>query len=46
MTDLIVYLVPMTQTQLPIELGDDEESDRLPSHMLERIGLRFLSVNR
>ncbi|CAF0728025.1 unnamed protein product [Adineta ricciae] len=30
--------IPMTQIQLPIELGDDEESDRLPSHMLERIG--------
>ncbi|CAF3530211.1 unnamed protein product [Rotaria sordida] len=28
---------PITQTQLPIELGDDEESDRLPTNILERI---------
>ncbi len=26
------------QTQLPIELGDDEESDRLPTQILEQIG--------
>jgi hypothetical protein len=28
----------MTQIQLPIELGDDEESDLLSTHVLERIG--------
>jgi len=28
----------VTQTQLLIELGDVEESDRLPTHILERIG--------
>ncbi|CAF2337811.1 unnamed protein product [Rotaria sp. Silwood2] len=28
---------PIIQTQLPIELGDDEESDRLPMNVLERI---------
>ncbi|UJR33476.1 hypothetical protein I4U23_020921 [Adineta vaga] len=33
-----IVQVPMTQIQLPIELGDDEESDRLSSHVLERIG--------
>ncbi|CAF3350041.1 unnamed protein product [Rotaria sp. Silwood1] len=27
----------IAQTQLPIELGDDEESDRLPTNVLERI---------
>lgn len=30
------------QVQSPIELGDDEESDRIPSHILERIGWNFL----
>ncbi|CAF1510750.1 unnamed protein product, partial [Adineta steineri] len=30
--------VPITQTQLPIELGDDEECDHLSTDILERIG--------
>ncbi|CAF1235460.1 unnamed protein product [Adineta steineri] len=30
--------VSITQTQLPIELGDDEECDHLSTDILERIG--------
>lgn len=34
-----MYLELVNQTQLSIELGDDEESDRIPIHVLDRIGL-------
>lgn len=33
------YLEVIDRIQLPIELGDDEESDRIPIDILEQIGL-------